>query len=127
PIAPNSGAPSSTRERHPRRASATAGGRPPSPPPQIRMGLLFATAPLGSLAYHTDAFDLPVELNARGLLHALAHCFAQRLDIGGARGAEVDQEIAVHFRHPRIAGPGAATAGGVDELPGLLPGRILEG
>ena len=39
----------------------------------------------------------------------------------------VDQEIAVHFRHLRAADAQAAAAGGVDQLPGAVAGRILEG
>src|SRR6185436_659550 len=37
-MAPNSGAPSSTRTGRPRRASASAVVSPPSPPPMMRMG-----------------------------------------------------------------------------------------
>ena len=39
-MAPNSGAPSSTRTGMPWRASASAVVSPPSPPPTMRMGLL---------------------------------------------------------------------------------------
>src|SRR5215831_14298498 len=126
-MAPNSPAPSSTRDGRPRRASASAVVSPPSPPPQMRMGLSLAIAALAELAYHADALDLPVERHARRLLHAFPHGLAQCLDVGCGRGAEIDQEIAVHFRHLRIADLEAAAAGGVDELPGLVPWRILEG
>ena len=43
------------------------------------------------------------------------------------RRAGVDQEIAVHLRHLRAADTQAAAAGGVDQLPGAVAGRILEG
>jgi hypothetical protein len=67
------------------------------------------------------------EFDARGFLHPRAHRLAQRLDVGGGRVAEVDQEVAVQFRHLRIADDEAAAAGGVDQLPGLVAGRVLEG
>ena len=46
-----------------------------------------------------------------------------------ARGgvAEIDQEIAVQLGDLRVADGQAAAAGGVDQLPGLVAGRILEG
>src|SRR5262245_65075353 len=93
----------------------------------MRMGLSLAIAALGELAYHADALDLPVERDARCLLHALAHGLAQCLDIGSGRGTEIDQEVAVHLRHLGVADLEPATAGSVDELPGLLPRRVLEG
>src|SRR5215831_15780540 len=46
----------------------------------------------------SDALDLPLERDARGLLHALAHGLAERLDVGGGGGAKIDQEIAVQLR-----------------------------
>src|SRR5580692_4927362 len=76
---------------------------------------------------HPNALDLPLELDAARLVHAPAHLFAQRLDIGGAGVAAVDEEIAVHLRDLRITDDEPATAGGVDELPGLPAGRVLEG
>src|ERR1700722_728082 len=39
----------------------------------------------------------------------------------------IDQEIAVHFRYLRAADAQAAAAGGIDQLPGAVAGRILEG
>ena len=44
-----------------------------------------------------------------------------------ARIAGIDQEIAVHFRHLGAADAQAAAAGGIDQLPGAVAGRILEG
>src|SRR5262245_12388479 len=129
-MAPNSGAPSSTREGTPRRASASAVVRPPSPPPTMRMGSranIKAANNARRLPYHTNPLDLPVEIDAGGLLHAGAHGLAQGLDIGGGGVAEVDQEVAVHLRDLGVADLDAAAAGGVDQLPGLASGRILEG
>ena len=59
--------------------------------------------------------------------HAPAHRLAQRLDVGGGGAAEIDEKIAVHLRD--LGGPvlQAAAAGGIDELPRLVAGRILEG
>src|ERR1700675_542906 len=39
----------------------------------------------------------------------------------------VDQEIAVHLRHLGAADTQTPAAGGVYQLPGTVPGRILEG
>ena len=44
---------------------------------------------------------------------------------GGVAG--VDEEIAVHFRHLRAADAQAAAAGGIDQFPGAVAGRVLEG
>src|SRR5262249_36364628 len=93
----------------------------------MRMELSVAIAALGSLSYHADALDLPVELDARRLLHALAHRLAQGLDVGGGGGAEIDQEVAMHLRHLGAAELEPTAAGSVDEPPGLLPRRIPEG
>src|SRR5437764_7411894 len=79
------------------------------------------------LLRHSDPLDLPVQRDAGILLHALAHGLAQRLDVGGGGTAEVDQEIAVHLRHLGVAELEAPAAGGVDELPGLMSRRVLEG
>src|SRR5262245_7345886 len=74
-----------------------------------------------------DPFDLPFEHDTGILLHAPAHGLTQRLDIGCGRPTEIDQEIAVHRRDLRAADLKPAAAGGVDQLPSLLAGRILEG
>src|SRR5262249_27719783 len=122
-MAPNSGAPSSTRTGHPRCASASAAVSPPSPPPTMRIGSFIAL--LGRFC-HSDPLDLPSQLDAGILLHALAPRLAQRLDVGGAGAAEVDQEVAVHFGHLRIADLESAAADGIDQLPGFVAGRVLE-
>src|SRR3954465_14276904 len=44
---------------------------------------------------------------------------------GGVAG--IDEEIAVHFRDLRPSHAQAAAAGGVDQFPGAVAGRILEG
>src|SRR5579859_6965471 len=44
PMAPNDGAPSSTRAGCPQRASASAAVSPPSPPPTMRIGFLALTS-----------------------------------------------------------------------------------
>src|SRR6187200_206697 len=60
-----------------------------------------------------DALDFPVELDAGLFLHPPAHRFAQRLDVGRRGPAEIDQEVAVHFRHLGVADFQPAAAGGV--------------
>src|SRR4029077_11909487 len=44
---------------------------------------------------------------------------------GGITG--IDQEIAMHFRYLRAADAKTAAAVGVDQLPGAVAGRVLEG
>src|SRR5215469_1815809 len=109
-MAPNSGAPSSTRTGHPRCASASAAVSPPSPPPTMRIGSFIAL--LGRFC-HSDPLDLPFQLDAGIFLHAPTHRLAQRLDVGRDGAAEVDQEVAVHFGNLRITDLEPAAAGGV--------------
>src|SRR5438552_14512035 len=59
-----------------------------------------------------DPLDLPIEIDARGLLHALTHGLAQRLDVGGSRAAEIDQKVAMHLGDLGVADLEAAAAGG---------------
>ena len=80
----------------------------------------------GGALRHSDPLDLPFQLDARRLLHAPAHRLAQGLDIRGGGAAEIDQEVAVHLRNLGVAVFQAAAAGGINELPRFLAGRILE-
>ena len=73
-----------------------------------------------------DPFDLPFEPDAAGLENAAPHFLAQGLDIGGAGRAPIDQKIAMQLRHLCIADHKAATARGIDQLPGFMAGWILE-
>src|SRR6185295_10831734 len=68
-----------------------------------------------------------MQLDSRMRFNPLAHGFAQRFNImaGGVTG--VDEEIAVHFRDLRPADTQAPAAGGVDQFPSAVSGRILEG
>src|SRR6266545_251878 len=125
-MAPKPGAPSSTRTGRPRCASASAVVSPPSPPPMTRMGSLFDIA-LSSLLRHPDPLDLPLELDTGSLPHARPHRLAQSLDVGSGGAAQIDQKVAVHFRHLGVADLEPAAAGGIDDLPGLVAGRVLEG
>src|SRR5262245_15189922 len=93
-----------------------------------RVGTARKRAPLPTLRRrHPDPLDLPFELDAGILFHARPHRLAQGLDVGGGGAAEIDQEVAVHLRHLGAADREAAAAGGVDDLPGLVAGRVLEG
>src|SRR5215468_9154312 len=75
----------------------------------------------------SDPHDLPLELHAGIFFDASTHRLAQRLDVGGGGTAEIDQKIAVHLRHLRAPDFEAAAAGGIDELPRFVTGRVLEG
>src|SRR5262249_62190958 len=74
----------------------------------------------------SHSLDLPLELDARGLAPAPAHLLAERLDVCGARVAAIDEEVAVHLRHLRVADGEPAAARRVDQLPRLVAGRVLE-
>src|SRR3546814_12991506 len=69
---------------------------------------------------------LPLKLDAAVLLDAAAHFLPQRFDVGGRRLAEIQQEIAMFFRHLGVADCQAPATGGVDLLPGLVPGGFLK-
>src|SRR5581483_4095660 len=84
------------------------------------------SAPMASKG-NAEAFDLPFELDAARLLDPRAHRFAEFLDLGAGGVALVDEEVAVHLGDLGVADREPAAAGGVDQLPGLLAGRILEG
>src|SRR6266699_1761187 len=61
------------------------------------------------------------------LLDPGTHGLAEGFDIMPGCVAGVDQEIAVQFRYLRAADLQAAAAGGVDQLPGAMTKRVLEG
>src|SRR5947209_11512487 len=66
-----------------------------------------------------DPPDLPFEPDPARLEDPAADLFAQLLDVGRASMAAVDEKIAMHGRDLRVANDQAATARGVDQLPGL--------
>src|SRR5579883_873413 len=113
-----------------RQEGASRGKRPPlshSPPQARRRGLHDQAARTRPSARHPNTLDLPLELDAARLAHPSPHLLAERLDVRRRGVAAVDQEVAVHLRHLGVADDEAAAAGGVDELPGLVAGRVLEG
>ena len=81
----------------------------------------------GVSASYPDSLDLPFEIDAGMIVHALAHRLAQFLDVGRAGIAEIDEKIAMQLGNLRIIDFQSAAAGGIDQLPGLLPGGIFEG
>src|SRR4051812_13891686 len=60
-------------------------------------------------------------------LDPLAHGFAQSFNVMARGVTGVDKEVAVHFRHLRAADLEAPAAGGIDQLPGAVARRVLEG
>src|SRR5215471_21800677 len=90
-------------------------------------GIAAAAGAARRMLCHSDPLDLPLEIDAGMLLDAPAHRLSQRFDVGGAGAAEIDEKIAVHLRHLRVAHLQAAAARRVDELPGFVTGGILEG
>src|ERR1700720_1279261 len=83
--------------------------------------------PASSLLCHPDPLDLPFEIDAGRFPDTRAHHLAQCLDVGRAGAALVDEEVAMQLRHLGSPHRQSATTGGVDELPCLATGRILEG
>jgi hypothetical protein len=75
----------------------------------------------------SDPLDFPMQLYTRIRFNPLAHGFAQHFNIMPGGVAGVDEEVAVHFRDLRPAHPQTPAAGGVDQLPGAVAGRVLEG
>ena len=69
-----------------------------------------------------DARDLPLELDAAGRQYAGAYELAKLFEIGGGGAAAVDEEIGVELGDLGVTVDEAATAGAVDELPGLCAG-----
>src|SRR5690606_12307122 len=71
--------------------------------------------------------DLPLQLDAARCANARTYGFAEPFDIFGRRLSIVDQEVAVHLRDHRAADAQATTPGCIDQLPGAVVGRVLEG
>src|ERR1700730_6068577 len=124
-MAPNSGACSRTRTHRPPRPRASAVVSPPRPPPTMMTG--WSTPPTFSPLAHPDPLDLPFEIDAGRFPDTRAHHLAQCLDVGRAGAALVDEEVEMQLRHLGAPHRQSATARGVDELPCLATGRILEG
>jgi hypothetical protein len=74
-----------------------------------------------------DALDLPLQLDAAGLFHAAAHLFAKAFYVCGCGVSAIDEEIAMHLAHLRVAADKPATTGCVNKLPGALRLWVLEG
>src|SRR5438105_906344 len=73
-----------------------------------------------------DALDFPLQRDPVLFSHATADFFAQTFNVGSRRRSEVDEKIAVELGDLRATDPEAAAAGGVDQLPGFVIGRVLE-
>ena len=76
---------------------------------------------------YADPLDFPFQLDTGMRFDPLPHRFAERLDVGGGRGAEIDQKIAVHLRYLRVADAQTAATRGIDQLPRFSARRIFEG
>ena len=71
--------------------------------------------------------DFPFEADVGFRLDPAPDFLAQRLDLGACRATEIEQEIAMLFRDLGIAHRQAAAARRVDQRPGLVARRVLEG
>src|SRR5271169_3353014 len=90
------------------------------------MNQRFWVMPSGPRNGNANALDLPFQFHAGMCLYALAHHFAERLDVGSAGAFEIDQEIAVQLGDLGLTDFEPAAAGLVHQLPGAHSGRILE-
>src|SRR5258708_932151 len=97
-MAPNSADCSRMRTRRPARPNASAVVSPPRPPPTMTIG--WSASSTFSPLCHADPLDLPFEIDPGCLPDARPHGLAERLDVGRAGAALVDQEVAVQVRHP---------------------------
>src|ERR1700733_15122841 len=86
-----------------------------------------SATPVGFAARHPDPLDFPGKLDAGIVFYPLAHGFAQRLDFGRRGVAEIDQEIAMQLGDLRTADAQAPATSGINQLPGLMAGWVLEG
>src|SRR3569832_2789863 len=75
----------------------------------------------------SDSFDLPPQLDSGCRLDPLAHSLTELFDVVCRGVAGVDQEVAMHFGDLRTTELETTAAGGVDQLPGRVSRRILEG
>src|SRR5690348_3665415 len=78
-------------------------------------------------ARDADPLDFPFQLDARIFFDALSHRLAEHLDVGSGGAATIDQEVAMQLRHLRSTDDQSAATRGIDQLPGFVAGRILEG
>src|SRR5215510_518862 len=114
--------------RYPERSSASAQALPErkdtsrsADQPPIKTATCFIAS-----AFHSNALDLPFQIDAGIRLYFLADRFAQSLDVGRAGAAKVDQEIAVKLGDLRATDGEPAAAGFIDKLPCALAWRVLE-
>src|SRR5689334_16443832 len=105
--------------RRPCRSSATPRARTTTHPSGRRR-----EDPCSFLA---DPLDFPFEGDVGFCLDPAPHFLAQCLDLRTRRATEVEQEVAMFFRDLGVAHSKAAAAGRVDQRPGLMTGRVLEG
>ncbi len=82
---------------------------------------------VGQRPCHPDSADLPLQLDAGRLLHLGAHGLAQRLDVVAGGRAGVDEKVCSASATPPRADADTAHPGGVDQLPGAVARRVLEG
>src|SRR3546814_8077772 len=79
-----------------------------------------------SLRY-SNALNFPFKHDARLCLHTFTHVLAQRFYVGAACATEIEEEVAMLFRNLRRAFREATAACFIDQAPGLVPIRVLEG
>src|ERR1051326_6904143 len=96
-------------------------------PPARRNGRPTARPRAWTRSWPANPLDFPFERDAELLPHAGPHIFTESFNVRGGGLAGVDEKIAVLLRNLRRPVLQPPAAGLVDQLPRLVPGRILEG
>src|SRR5205814_8323300 len=74
-----------------------------------------------------DPLDFPFEVDVGFRLDPAPDLLAQRLDLRACRAAEIQKEITMLFRDLGVADRETTAACRVDQGPGFVPRRVLEG
>src|SRR5205085_2222569 len=101
-------------------------------PAGIRMPWGTRTILVSSLSMAITEVSSPLWVYSRHITSILPwtpppHFLAQRLDLGAGRATEIEQKVAMLFRHLGVADPETPAARRVDQRPSLVTRRILEG
>src|SRR3546814_19685833 len=76
---------------------------------------------------YSNALNFPFKHDARLRLHTFTHVLAQRFYVGAACATEIEEEVAMLFRNMSRAFRETPAACFIDQAPGLVPIRVLEG
>src|SRR5690606_38663228 len=81
----------------------------------------------GNTSWAPGPLDFPFERHALAFRDAAAHFLTEAFDVRACRIAGVYQEVRVLLAHLGSTHPEAAATRRIDQPPGLVAGRVLEG